>query len=851
MADLLKWVADNGLKLTGGYRTPERNREVGGVPNSYHTRGDAQHPGAVDIDHRGVDLAWLRAHVPPGYEVIDERGKKGAPHFHIEPGNSNILAQAAPKKNAPRLYFDDPKHQQGLQPVSAPPKPPASPFPTRDNVQNILKQADDVLAQMRQGKPAQTIQNPYPQTSGTLSRTASPAYNRTEYSKPSTMNPIQSAWQGFQQPFNPYASTPEGFSGAAGEFAGRAALPVLAGLSGGGIPLIAAAGAATGAIREDSRQRRYNEAPDLGKIGLSASTESLVAAPFLGKAFIPNALMGGGVAAAQSAADQYNSTGQVDAGRTLQDATAGGLLSGGLGKLFGHAPVQPGESPNGFIRPGQREAAASLEAQKQSALKSAAQEQIDLANRAEILKAKAAQDAYAMPRQLTGGTGQPLQLPGGTAAEAPKLLPGSVEVQTPGGGILERPSRNLEPIPAKEPVPAPDVVKGVPYEIPPPETIQPSPFKPEPAVFAKKGEAKDAALALSKETGIPHEVTTSGGMHFAHPVGENAGLETVKVPRGAKVTLDGEEFTLQGQAGGKVKLKNATGERIVDEALIQKTTPDPVGIPDTAPKVPETPPIAPDGLAPQEALQNVQPEQPAIPEAANVPETPQIPEPASVPPSQEDVKARLSRGNIVAPGDPEAITSLADLKAKKPGLYEGLSPTKQAVTNKILDAIQTGEVLEAPYLPKKGDTAQIGTKAFRPSHLSAAGNTLEVFGTNIEGRTNRLIIHDYREPNAKWGFQEVPRASNQVVPAEGSVPREAITPRVSSEATISQVKKLSEIAPNNRTIQNAVKILEKDNLTVKDVIRAKKALEDGSVSDKELRTMMEELKKTEGASNCG
>ena len=47
------WLAQElgrlGLKESSGYRDPAHNRAVGGAPGSYHTRGDAAHPGAIDV----------------------------------------------------------------------------------------------------------------------------------------------------------------------------------------------------------------------------------------------------------------------------------------------------------------------------------------------------------------------------------------------------------------------------------------------------------------------------------------------------------------------------------------------------------------------------------------------------------------------------------------------------------------------------------------------------------------------------------------------------------------------------------------------------------------------------------
>lgn len=75
----------SGERITSTYRTPQHNREVGGVANSYHTRRDAQgNPLARDsVPPQGMSMAEyhrrLRA-ANPGMDVINE-----GDHVHIEP----------------------------------------------------------------------------------------------------------------------------------------------------------------------------------------------------------------------------------------------------------------------------------------------------------------------------------------------------------------------------------------------------------------------------------------------------------------------------------------------------------------------------------------------------------------------------------------------------------------------------------------------------------------------------------------------------------------------------------------------------------------------------------------------
>ena len=74
-----------GERITSTYRDPERNRRVGGVPNSYHTRRDAQgRPMARDsVPPPGMPMPIYVAKLRrenPDMEVINE-----GDHAHMEP----------------------------------------------------------------------------------------------------------------------------------------------------------------------------------------------------------------------------------------------------------------------------------------------------------------------------------------------------------------------------------------------------------------------------------------------------------------------------------------------------------------------------------------------------------------------------------------------------------------------------------------------------------------------------------------------------------------------------------------------------------------------------------------------
>lgn len=79
-----------GIQVTSGLRTPERNAQVGGVPNSYHLTGQARDIAPPSTPQAAQQVRQYAAQ--HGLEIIDE-----GDHWHLEPAPRSGAQQAAPQ----------------------------------------------------------------------------------------------------------------------------------------------------------------------------------------------------------------------------------------------------------------------------------------------------------------------------------------------------------------------------------------------------------------------------------------------------------------------------------------------------------------------------------------------------------------------------------------------------------------------------------------------------------------------------------------------------------------------------------------------------------------------------------
>ena len=100
LRDIAKIGARFGT-VTSTHRTPEHNRRVGGVPNSYHLSGRA-----IDIARRpGVRHAQIAAELRrAGYNIVESLDEGDHSHFAFgRPGEVKRAAVVVQMANRPRL----------------------------------------------------------------------------------------------------------------------------------------------------------------------------------------------------------------------------------------------------------------------------------------------------------------------------------------------------------------------------------------------------------------------------------------------------------------------------------------------------------------------------------------------------------------------------------------------------------------------------------------------------------------------------------------------------------------------------------------------------------------------------
>lgn len=88
-----------GLTFTSGWRSKAHNAAVGGVPNSWHTRGNLANPGAVDLvgpmDNMQRALAWAKQNVPNLAEAMIHTVDSGL-HLHL--GGTGVMEWRLPQR---------------------------------------------------------------------------------------------------------------------------------------------------------------------------------------------------------------------------------------------------------------------------------------------------------------------------------------------------------------------------------------------------------------------------------------------------------------------------------------------------------------------------------------------------------------------------------------------------------------------------------------------------------------------------------------------------------------------------------------------------------------------------------
>ena len=88
-------------RVTSTYRSPEHNREVGGVPNSYHLLGRAiDIARSAGVNHAMIKAAYQRA----GYTLVESLDEGDHSHFAFSWGAPRV-ASFRPTEKAEATQF--------------------------------------------------------------------------------------------------------------------------------------------------------------------------------------------------------------------------------------------------------------------------------------------------------------------------------------------------------------------------------------------------------------------------------------------------------------------------------------------------------------------------------------------------------------------------------------------------------------------------------------------------------------------------------------------------------------------------------------------------------------------------
>lgn len=106
--DPFAFLSQAGIPINSAQRTPQRNAEVGGVPNSYHLTGQARD---IPPPRDPQQAAFIRQQAAAnGLEVIDE-----GDHWHLEPRGGGAVAPARPSEAQVAAEQEAAKRRVGLE----------------------------------------------------------------------------------------------------------------------------------------------------------------------------------------------------------------------------------------------------------------------------------------------------------------------------------------------------------------------------------------------------------------------------------------------------------------------------------------------------------------------------------------------------------------------------------------------------------------------------------------------------------------------------------------------------------------------------------------------------------------